>query len=163
MDNFTKQLELGKKGENIVIDYLNEKFEEVVDVSDDKKYQDMDVDFLCYRHNDKGEYKEFKVELKTDYRMDKTGNLFFELSHERKTGTYKGFFYKSQADFLLNLNANTNKLYVVPFRHKWRTLAYEQCRKVRFWNKWDDCYSNGMVISIEKAKELGIICTVVQL
>lgn len=158
MDNFEKSLEQGKIGEDIVFEYLKNKFEKVVDVSDDKQYQSDDVDFLCYRDN-----KEFKVEVKTDYRMDKTGNLFFELSHERKTGTYQGFFYKSTADFLLNLNANTNKLYITPFRQKWRKLAIEKGRKVRFWNTTDKCYSNGLIISIDKAIELGIICKTIQL
>lgn len=96
-NGFDKQNDIGKIGEQMVTDFFESHGEKVIDVSGDMRYQQIDVDFVI---------RNTKIEVKTDLKMLKTGNIFLEFSKDRKTGNYPSWFYKSKADVIIFIDTN---------------------------------------------------------
>lgn len=101
---FEKQLARGATGEAKVKEFLESKGNVVVDVSKREEYFAKDIDFIINGRT---------VELKTDYRINQTGNLFLEDKIEyRKGDSANGWFNTCEAEFLFVLNINDNELYI---------------------------------------------------
>lgn len=107
MGNFKRDIRRGAKGEEIVFEFLLglDNIIDVLDVSKNKDYQKIDVDFLVI--DESGD--EIKVEVKTD--SYKTNNMVYEVFSSRKKKSV-GCFEKTEADFIFYYYINKGKLYV---------------------------------------------------
>ena len=102
-----KQKAKGDKGEELIIEFMQNRGHEVIDLSNDKRYSEPDIDFQIA-----GKF----VELKTDYKMSRTNNLFLETKIEYYNGTSaEGYFAKSKAEYLFYLDINNKELYIYNF------------------------------------------------
>ncbi len=79
--NFWNDLDRGKVGERIFCNAMADKGYEIFDLSNDKTYQKKGVDFRI-----KKDSKEILVDVKTDYLMHKTGNIFLEIQDGPRVG-----------------------------------------------------------------------------
>lgn len=79
--NFWNDLGRGKVGERIFCNVMADKGYEIFDLSNDKAYQKKGVDFKI-----KKDSKEILVDVKTDYVMHKTGNIFLETQDGPRVG-----------------------------------------------------------------------------
>ena len=104
---FEQDLIRGKAGEKVVYYMLthNDKIKDVWDVSDDRRYQENDVDFLIL--TSKGQV--YGVEVKTDFRAHETGNIFFETESHGKVGCLQ----KTTADYIYYYLFHNKKLYMI--------------------------------------------------
>lgn len=105
-----KELHEGAKGECIVWNlYSNLKgIRSVVDVRLDKRYQQEDVDFLIETYD----RQFYKVEVKTDSKADRTGNLAYEFESS-KTYHTPGCFEKTKADYIAYYVPNIDTVFQI--------------------------------------------------
>lgn len=140
--NFEKCLKNGKKTEILIGEFLENKGYTVTDVSDDEYYRKIDVDLLM---TDK-DGDDFKLEIKSDKVMHRTGNAFFEDKMYRKTGTRDGWIHYCKADILCFYNEVNHTAYMLdwksikPILHKFTSRT--------FWNWRDGCYGRGYLVSL---------------
>lgn len=105
---FTNDIEKGRVGEDIVINFLkqNKCFDNIIDVRKDKEYQNMDIDFILKRKD-----REYKAEVKTDYIAHTTNNICFEIVSNKEYNT-DGCILKTKSDILLYYIIEDDKLYI---------------------------------------------------
>lgn len=105
---FKESLEVGKSGEDIIWNWLASRsyIVDLQDVSNDRKYQKQDIDFLATFKDG----TQISLEIKTDTYT--TGNIYFETISDVTMNT-KGCMYVTKADFLLYYFINDNKLYII--------------------------------------------------
>lgn len=105
--SFSKDLSLGKIGEQIVINHLKSyrNIEDVRDISNSKRGIDEDVDLeLVYKDGHIS-----TLEIKTDTMAHRTGNIAYEeLSHKNP-----GCFARTTADHILYFLIETGEAYVL--------------------------------------------------
>ena len=92
---FNESLKEGAMGEHVVWNLFNKHpgVRSVVDVREDKGFQEKDIDFLI-----EDTHRQFTpVEVKTDLKAHETGNIVYELS----TSTHMGCFEKTQAKYIM--------------------------------------------------------------
>lgn len=112
---FYVDLDRGKHGEADVFRILKRyrNVTDIIDVSNDVEYQNIEVDaIVCYSNR-----PSVKIEIKTDF-FDWTGNIVFEVFSSYERGTAGGFV-KTQSDFILYYFPNTGVLYsikTIPFK-----------------------------------------------
>lgn len=103
-------------GEQIIKNYFknNPNIIDVIDVSQDKQYQDKDIDFLVKLKS--GE--DISIELKTD--TYDTGNIFYEAISNKEYNVL-GCMIKSKAKCLFYYFIKTKELYIIDFNayKKW--------------------------------------------
>lgn len=157
ISEFDKSLNEGKIIESIVKKNLEKRGFEVIDLSDKKIYQKIDVDFMIKRGNSK-----MLIEVKADYEMNKTGNIFLEDGMERKTGFYPGWLRKSKADLLWYHDAVKNIGYVLHFRKMANDVANIYGIK-KFNNLRDDCIGYGYVVPADDLAKKGWLLEVVEI
>ena len=106
--NFRQSMEVGKRGEEHIIEYLNnsDNVKKIVDVRDIREYQKMDVDFLVTF----ADGVERKIEVKTD--TYKSGNIYYEVISSEESDTL-GCFEKTEADYLFYYFVNWGYLYIL--------------------------------------------------
>lgn len=140
---FFTDLDRGKQGESEVLEILkNQKsISQVIDVSDIRKYQAVEIDAIVKLCNQ----KTVAIEIKTDF-FEKTGNIVFEVfsSYEHRTA---GGFVKTQSDFILYYFPNIKTLYSI------NTASFKQFilnnkNHLRFGKMGDDAM--GFIIPIKK-------------
>lgn len=149
MDSVTFQV--GRDGEDNVIEYLQRRGCAVIDLRDIPEYRDQDIDLSILPPN--GVWRD--VEIKTDTIMHKTGNMMVELSMRRKTGTYDGWFYKCRADILCYVDEYGGILYFInwPRLHDYveELIAQDPASICEFKNPYDaDCEGRGVLINVKK-------------
>ena len=107
--SFNSDIQIGNKGENIIYNYLlnHPSTDNLIDVSNDKWFQQFDIDFI--QIDGGGDVN--KIEVKTDRLADKTGNMVYEIYSDRRTYA-KGCFEKTQANYIFYYLINTNILYI---------------------------------------------------
>ena len=141
----------GAEGEELVIDHLKQRGCSVVDLRNDPEYQakDIDLSILTPQKNWR------TLEIKTDTRMHKTGNIMIELSMSRKTGLYDGWFYKCKADILCYVDAHAGNLLFLPWeklrQYTTRLMAQEPSCICSFKNPYDaHCIGRGVLLSVKQ-------------
>ncbi len=139
--NWNRDLQKGAKGEDRVINYLNQKFI-VNDTRNDVQYQNDDIDFVLTNKNN----ITFTFELKTDYRIGKTGNILFATYNDRQTGRYKDWALKTKADYIGVFDINNDKLYIIDWNNFSSHL--NDYRQISWYNYSDNCTSYGRLASI---------------
>ena len=95
MNGFQQQKSKGKQAEQIVKKHLQSRGIEVVDVAEVPDYQKIDIDFLIKKNG-----KTAGLEVKADYRVNKTCNFFFEAGAQRGDYVSTGWLFKCKADYV---------------------------------------------------------------
>lgn len=118
----------GKQGENLFAEIMGNRNYKVVDVSGDSEYWDKDIDFIVTSPTS-GLTKTFEV--KWDSLINKTGNLYLEVSNVHSKGE-RGWFEFCQADCLAYGDAANGIFYIIELsalREKIKTLPkkYTRC------------------------------------
>lgn len=98
----------GTVGENLFEQEMKRQGYIVNRVSNNPEYFNKDVDFVI-KSPTSGETKTFEV--KWDYRMNKTGNLYLEIINGHSEGG-RGWWEFCQADYLVYGDAHTQTFYV---------------------------------------------------
>lgn len=103
--SFAEDLSFGREGEVIVRNLLESSgnFDYVIDCSNDKYFQERDIDLLALAMD--GHIA--KYEVKTDRMAHETGNIAFEV----KTSGNIGCLVKTEADFVMYYIEGNGKLY----------------------------------------------------
>lgn len=142
--NFFNDLDRGKVGERVFSDIVADKGYEIFDLSNDKTYQKKGVDFRI-----RNDLKEILIDVKTDYIMYRTGNIFLELQDGPRVGWAK----KTIADLIFYIDYNSNTVYVL----EWNSCAakIDELRKVAF-NNQDGINMIGALLPVERLDELQI-------
>lgn len=144
---FTK----GEKAEQIVFNYLRDKREmQLTNVTKDKKYQDIDVDFLLDYKN-----RTFSIEVKTDYKIHKTHRFLLEYDTYKDNKVWRGWMNKSQTDYLIWYSFELNTIFILDFI-KLKEWADKQPKK-KINNPFEKCQFDAVFIEIDKCRELGIL------
>lgn len=103
-DYFYSCLRTAKIGEEIVADIFKKDGYTIQDVSENKEWQESDVDLLVYKNNK----LVHKIEVKTDEKALETGNVFIET----KSNQSLGWVWKTEADYIYIVIPNI-KIYVL--------------------------------------------------
>lgn len=141
----------GKKAEDIVSSYLStEKGYQLINVTNDKTYQDKDIDFLLDYHN-----RTFGIEIKTDYKIHKTNRFLLEYDTYKDNKVWKGWMNKSKTDYLIWYSFELNTMFILDFA-KLKEWADKQPKK-KINNPFEKCQFDAVFISIDKCRELGIL------
>lgn len=120
----------------------------VQDVSLDPFYWDKDIDFLITSPTS-GLTRSF--EIKYDSKINKTGNLYLELTNIHSKGG-KGWFEFCQADYVAYGDAIAQTFYVIPLLElRKRIKALPQ----RIVNCGDD--STGLLVSLKDVQDIAAI------
>ena len=104
---FSESLIDGKYGERVVLDFLRglPNVKSVVDVRQDKDFQEKDIDFLI-----EDKHQQFtSIEVKTDFKAHETGNLVYEVT----TSGHIGCFEKTQAKYIAYYLPYSRTLYLI--------------------------------------------------
>lgn len=149
MNSFELCLQIGKSAENYVADYLTAAGHIVEDVSYEAAYMSKDIDFLLYKNN-----KYTTLEVKSDSKINQTGNLFFEVGFDRTTGYYDGWFRKCEAAYICFCDTCGGKCYIVRFDKD--TIAANAIPR-RWINYTDNCYGDALLLPLPDARKLGLI------
>lgn len=104
--SFAEDLEYGKKGEQLVRHILesSQKFSAIWDCSDDKYFQNKDIDILALAPD--GHIA--KYEVKTDRQAHKTGNIAYETA---TGGGNIGCLEKTECDYVMYYTEGNGRLY----------------------------------------------------
>jgi hypothetical protein len=124
---------------------MREKGYIIYDASLDPHYWDKDIDFVLTSPTS-GLTR--SVEVKWDTKINKTGNLYLELTNVFSKGG-RGWFEFCEADYLAYGDAIAQVFYVIPLyelRHKIKTLPQ------RVVNCGDD--STGLLVSLQDIQDI---------
>ena len=141
----------GTKAEQIVYRYLTDKRDmELTNVTKDKKYQDIDVDFLLDYKN-----RTFYIEVKTDYKISQTKRFLLEYDSYVDDKIYRGWMNKSKTDYLIWYSFELNTMFILDFI-KLKAWADSQPKRLTY-NPEAHCHFDAVFIDINKTRELGIL------
>ena len=148
--SFHSDINIGQKGENIIYDYLmnHPSTDNVINVSNDKWFQQFDIDFV--QINGSGDVN--KIEVKTDRLAHKTGNMVYEIWSDRRIYS-KGCFEKTEADYIFYFLINTNIIYIFDTLEL-RDWVKKHETKLNRTNMGD--YAVGYLIPLNDLKEICI-------
>ena len=132
---FERCLKNGKKGEDIVLKYLIDNYNDYYFeyVGDDKKYQDIDIDLLMKKDNE-----EITIEIKTDY--TDYNNFFCELISCEFFNT-PGCWKKTKSDYIFYYFVKKKKLYI---------LDTNQAKDIAFNGNWKEGRASEYVNGFKK-------------
>ena len=104
-NSFIKAKQKGKKGETAVIEHYKNNGCDVIDVSEDKEFQKIDVDLII-----DGDF----VEVKTQKSLSEREKITLELETEYYNSLIrKGWFYSTEANILIFYDNTNNIAYSV--------------------------------------------------
>lgn len=144
--SFKDSLKQGGVGEHVVWNLLMKQkgIRSVIDVRDDKKFQEADVDFLVEDYN-----RQFMwVEVKTDMKAHESGNIVYELT----TSNHTGCFEKTKSEYIMYYLPATKVVYMI-HTQSLRNYVYQQMPKV--YRMGD--YAEGCLLKIEDLKRANVI------
>ena len=147
---FNSDVQVGNKGENIIYNYLinHPSTDSLIDVSNDKWFQQFDIDFIQID----GDGGVNKIEVKTDRLADKTGNMVYEYWSDRRTFSV-GCFEKTQADYIFYYLINTKVLYIFNTQE---LREWVHKRKDKLWQTCMGDFALGYVIPLNDLKDIYI-------
>lgn len=151
---FKRQLEIGKKGEEAVIRYLNSKEETVtvVDLSEYPEFQAFGIDAQwIYENSRNGIMYSVFFDVKTDLWIHKTDNIFVETV---STDTKRGCVLTTKAEEFMYLDPILGKLYRVPIAPLRDWYHKYGKRKEIKEIKNPDYTSEGVLISLEELRDI---------
>ena len=138
---------LGKLGERLFKERMEAGGYTVNDVSMIPEYWPQDIDFLVTSPTS-GLTK--SMEVKYDQRINKTGNLYLELtSINSKQWNYEGWWPHTKADYLVYGDAITEVFYVIPLLELRERVAQLPQRIARCGNE-----STGLLVNLRDIQDL---------
>lgn len=114
----------GKQGEYLFKQIMESRNYAVNDVSGNPDYWYRDIDFIVTSPTT-GAVKSFEV--KWDSRINRTGNLYLELTSINSKGG-KGWYQFCQADYLVYGDANAKVFYIIPMEQLRQRVKQISCR-----------------------------------
>lgn len=138
-NEFLRDKAKGKYGEQIVFDYYNSIGCNIIDVSEDKEYQQQDIDFLI-----DGIGYEIKTQnclLENKICIEITANV------ERN---YNGWFYTTTAQYLIFVDKDNGILYKIRTEDL-REYYYKNKQNITTW-KQDNRYKTSVIAFIPIAE-----------
>ena len=142
LGGFNQQNQLGKIAETAVKQILENRGNQVTDVSSQPYFQKIYVYFII---NNK-----LYFEIKLDNRAKQTSNVFLEEGKDRKTGYYPSWFSKCQADVLVFYDSDT-KIAQFYDRGKLKDIARGYPTKT-YYDYVDNCITYFKAIPAEKTQ-----------
>lgn len=110
MNDFNKDLQIGRKGEQMVAAALRNRGHKVEDVSFNPSYQYKDIDFVLTDKSGRTTTLEVKNDLTSNY----TNNVFIEmLNYNNVSRKYKGWYYYCEASFLCFVQSEKGTAHIV--------------------------------------------------
>lgn len=100
-----------------------EGFYKLNDVRDKKEYQDLDIDFILARYY-RTVLKIRTIEVKVDFKMSTTGNVFIEQGE-------KGWLNKCKAEVLAYVDANKDMIYYIDTENLKVYMTMADCYETR--------------------------------
>ena len=143
---FAESLKHGESGEHAVWNLLNKQksVRSVVDVREDKNYQEQDIDFLVENFN-----RQFTpVEVKTDFKAHETGNIVYELS----TSGNIGCFEKTKAKYIMYYIPGEKTVYMIDVVEMRTYLQKRRPEEKEMGDK-----STGFLLSVDELKRNKVI------
>ena len=140
---FKDDLEVGKRAEKFIKEALAARGHKVTDVSDDKEYQRLDIDFVL--ENDNGQ--QTTLEVKNDLRSEETGNVFIEtysVNNHSRGGA--GWYRYCEAAYLAFVQEKKQMAHIVSFADLQSYIRGNHPRQCR------SPFSEGFVIPIDELK-----------
>lgn len=141
--SFAEQLAISAEYEEKMLKHWSDSCFEVIDVRDDKRHRKMDIDFVHLRL-ERQSLKARTLELKVDFRLHKTGNVFIEP---------EGWLKKTRAETIAYLDAVNKICYYIKtskLRSKKVFQSIEEFRTVSVKTKDFGGYETlGILIPIE--------------
>ena len=95
--DFYKDIERGKVGEEMYREYEEATGATVIDVRDNQEFRAVDTDFIVFDASFGDRL--ITVEVKTDYKSEKTDNVFIETYNTRSEKN--GWWYYCKAEYLV--------------------------------------------------------------
>lgn len=145
MNGFDKLNKEGLAVQEIVKSHLESRGNRVVDVSQDKAYQKIDIDFLVYKNG-----KSTTLEVKKDKSLYRTGNIFIECGFQRGNYYSAGWIKYCQADYICYYDTTAAKGIIVD-RVKLISLL-EKGKVIDFYDKIDDKQRKAILLPLYLAK-----------
>lgn len=108
--SFNQDVGRGKVGEELFVAYEEAQGALVIDVRDDQAFRAIDTDFILV-DSSFGD-RIISVEVKTDYKSEKTDNVFIE-TYNTYTGK-DGWWYYCKAEYLVFVQPVGRVAHVVP-------------------------------------------------
>lgn len=108
--DFYKDIERGKIGEEMFIEQEKADGATVIDVRDNQTFRALDTDFILV-DSSFGD-RLVTVEVKTDYKSEQTGNVFIE-TYNTSTGK-DGWWYYCKAEYLVFVQPLSRVAHIVP-------------------------------------------------
>lgn len=123
--SFEQDKQLAIIGEYTVWKALDELkgVKQVIDVRDDKRFQEWDIDLLIIDSN----RQYHGVEVKTDWKAYDTGNFFFETKSREKVGCLE----RSKADYVAFFVPQSGNIYVCGMKAIRRCLSNHDYRLIQ--------------------------------
>lgn len=126
MEDFYKDLAVGKRGEKIVAAALAARGHKITDLSNDLAARAKDIDLLL----DNGK-QQTTLEIKNDVASERTGNLFIETYNiHNQSHSNKGWFFYSEAAFLCFLQEQSKAAHIVSFDDVRQAIETNQYREI---------------------------------
>lgn len=151
MGDFKKDIETGRIGEKKTLDFLNslDITYHVEDVTEDKLWMGLDVDFIYITKN--GEI--YKIEVKTDTIAHISGNIVYETISNKHYNT-EGCFSKSNADMIFYYLSEVDELYYIN-TYLLREYVSENKNRLNEVDMGD--FARGYLLRLKKLLELEIM------
>lgn len=147
MSKFQRDLEEAKKGEQKVRQLLEDKGWIVQDVSDEKEYQQQDIDFIITKDG-----RTHTIEVKYDGLIAATGNFFLELQSSMEYKT-PGWFSICQADMVFYVDKQNNVVHIFSMKDMKEFVEKVWCRLVHTNADHANKTTQGRLASKEKFKQ----------
>ena len=143
---FDECLKTGGYGEHAVWNRLikSKSVRSIVDVREDKNFQDKDIDFLVENID-----RQFTpIEVKTDFKAHETGNIVYEVS----TSNNIGCFEKTQASFIMYFIPGSQQVHVLSVKALRTYIEQTHPKEIKMGDN-----ATGFLLPIEELRKSGVI------
>lgn len=134
----------GKRGERIFASFLKQRGYKFEDVSENKEYQDDDIDFVVETKLG----RKVSFEVKNDSLIHKTGNIFFESISNVDHNTV-GCFEKTKSTYMAICSEPGKKIYLVKSQFL-KDYVNENKNSLRYISRVPGSNSAGYLIPVRK-------------
>ena len=153
--NFSSTLYDGDCGEELLKAFLEKKNFKVIDVRTNPEYQQKDIDFIISGDN----VHFYTMEVKSDGKMCKTGNIFVEECMKRQIGDRKGWLYYCEADILCFIDIVNYYFYFIDWKKLKNKILVGFWKRITFNNVIDKCTGLGYIIPVKELFDNKLIIT----
>ena len=146
MTSFEIMNKEGLEVQEIVKTHLEQSGITVIDVSQDKEYQKVDIDFILKKYP-----QETTLEVKKDKSLYRTGNIFIECGFQRGNFYSAGWAKYCEADYICYYDTYRRRGLIAD-RPKLLSLL-DKGKKINFYDRVDNRTGIAILIPMKIAKE----------